>query len=82
MGGNLNIINQWGELQKGGETKFFKFNEGEEKDGGGGIKIFDLNLVGGNYDLPPSLCLLFSTLCREFPSHECKNEIRFKKIQA
>ena len=26
------------------------------------------------------ICLLSMTLCREFPSDECKNKIRFKKI--
>ena len=40
--GNLNIINQWGEPQKGG-TKFWNFRVGEAK---GGNTIFDSNLVG------------------------------------
>ena len=39
-GGNLNIINQWGEPQKGG-TKFWNFN------GGGGGMTFYSNLGGG-----------------------------------
>ena len=41
--GNLNIINQWGEPQKG-VGQIFKVQWGEAK---GGITIFDLNLVGG-----------------------------------
>ena len=45
MGGNLNIINHWGEPQKGGGgAKFLKLSGGKQK---GGIMIFDLNLVGG-----------------------------------
>ena len=42
-GGNLNIINQQGEPQKGG-TKFLKFSRGKQN---GWDTIFDLNLVGG-----------------------------------
>ena len=41
-GGNLNIINQQGEPQKGG-TKFLKFSRGKQN---GWDTIFDLNLVG------------------------------------
>ena len=40
--GNLNIINQWWEQQKGG-TKFWNFSRGKQK---GGNRIFDSNLVG------------------------------------
>ena len=49
MGQNLNIISQWGELQKAGRNQIFKVQfEGEKKKGGGaGGIIFDLNLVGG-----------------------------------
>ena len=40
-----NIINQWGQPQKGGGgTKFLKFSGGSKSGGG---TIFDLNLVGG-----------------------------------
>ena len=43
MGGNLKIINQWGEPQKRGETN----SEGKQKGGGGrGVHNLDLNLVG------------------------------------
>ena len=35
-GGNLNIVNQWGEPQKGGGgTKFVKFSGGKQKGAGG-----------------------------------------------
>ena len=48
MGQNLNIISQWGELQKAGRNQIFKVQfEGEKKKGGAGGTIFDLNLVGG-----------------------------------
>ena len=40
--GNLNIINQWGEPQKG-RTKFWNFSRGKQKEGN---TIFDSNLVG------------------------------------
>ena len=43
MAGNLNIINQWGEPQKGG-NQIFKVQWGKQK---WGIKVFDLNLVRG-----------------------------------
>ena len=33
VGGNLNIINQWGNHKKGGGDKFFKFSGGEQKWG-------------------------------------------------
>ena len=39
----MNIINQWGEPQKGG-NQIFKVQWGKEK---WGIKVFDLNLVRG-----------------------------------
>lgn len=46
MGENLNIITQWGELQKAGRNQIFKVQfEGEKKKEGD--TIFDLNLVGG-----------------------------------
>ena len=45
-GGNLNIVNQWGEPQKGGGDQICKVQWGEAK-GGGRNTIFDLNLVGG-----------------------------------
>ena len=35
MGGNLNIINQWGKPQKGGGGKFLKFSGGKQGGGGG-----------------------------------------------
>ena len=38
MGGNLNIINQWGKPQKGGGGKFLKFSGGKQ-GGGGGAKL-------------------------------------------
>ena len=44
-GGNLNIINQQGEPQKGG-TKFLKFSRGKQLEKGErGDTTFDLNLV-------------------------------------
>ena len=46
MGGNLNLINQKGEPKKG-RSKLLKFSRGKQK---GGIKIFDLNLVGGTLE--------------------------------
>ena len=44
-GGDLNVINQWGEPEKGVD-QIFKVQWAEAK-GAGGITIFDLNLVGG-----------------------------------
>ena len=61
-GGNLNIINQWWKLQKGG-NQIFKVQWEKQKGGGRGGDgrgdiIFDLNLVGeklgGNYRFPLS----------------------------
>ena len=43
MGGNLNIINQWGKPQNVGGTKFSNSGGGKQK---GGDMIFDSNLVG------------------------------------
>ena len=46
MGGNLNIINQWGEPQKGG-SQILKFQWGEEKGGGEGGHDFWHKFSGG-----------------------------------
>ena len=43
-GGNLNIINQWGNHKKGGVDQILKFQWGGAKGGGG--MISDSNLVG------------------------------------
>ena len=49
MGGNLNIINQWGNHKKwgGGGDQIFKVQWGEAKKGD---TIFDLNLVWGSLE--------------------------------
>ena len=49
VGGNLDIINQWGEPQKRWNWKFQRGNRGWGGEGEGkrGYTIFDSNLVGG-----------------------------------
>ena len=46
MGGNLKIINQWGEPQKRGETN----SEGKQKGGGEGGAQFGLKFSGVGWD--------------------------------
>ena len=51
-GGNLNIINQWEELQKGGGPNFdILVGEAKKKGGGEGVvsAIFDSNLMWGSW---------------------------------
>ena len=74
MGGNLNIINQWGEPKKEGENQIVKVQKGEAK---GGIAIFDLNLLVGktleetmtHLNKPTSLIANLSFLTRIFPTN-------------
>ena len=74
MGGNLNIINQWGEPKKEGENQIVKVQKGEAK---GGITIFDLNLLVGKtleetmtpLNKPISLIANLSFLTRIFPTN-------------
>ena len=63
MGGNLNIISQWGEPQKRGEPNFeISVGRGGAKGGAkGGGTIFDSDLVGGKItyiNFPPKSPLL------------------------
>ena len=58
MGRNLNIINKWGEPQKGGEPNFeISVGEAKKKKGGGGHNIFDSNLVGGKVLKETMVCI-------------------------
>ena len=45
VGGNLNIINQWGEPQKEEGNQIFKVQWGGGGEQKGGITIFDLNFL-------------------------------------